>query len=107
MNDLNRKAFTGLMNLIVVLALLLFLPAWTIDYWQAWIFLAVFSVSVLAITIYLMKEDPKLLERRGEAGPAGQHPEEAQDLQPPPTAATRAAPLVTPHTPALCPVASP
>jgi protein-S-isoprenylcysteine O-methyltransferase Ste14 len=39
-----------------------------LDYWQGWIFLAVFSMSVLAITIYLMKKDPKLLERRIHAG---------------------------------------
>ena len=81
MNDLNRKAFTGLMNLIVVLALLLFLPAWTIDYWQAWIFLAVFSVSVLAITIYLMKEDPKLLERRVNAGPGAEKQKSQKIIQ--------------------------
>jgi protein-S-isoprenylcysteine O-methyltransferase Ste14 len=68
MIELNKKAFGGLFFLIVALALLIFLPAWTIYYWQAWIFLAVFSVTVLAITFYLMKKDPKLLERRVNAG---------------------------------------
>jgi hypothetical protein len=47
----------------------LFLPAWTFDYQEAWIFLAVFFSEVLAITIYLIKRDPKLLERRIDAGP--------------------------------------
>ena len=51
------------------MAAFLFLPAWTFDYWQAWVFLAVFLLSALAITAYLMKEDPKLLERRLSAGP--------------------------------------
>jgi protein-S-isoprenylcysteine O-methyltransferase Ste14 len=68
MNDLHKKAFSGLFVLVLALAGLLFLPAWTLDYWQAWVFLAVFSVSVFAITVYLMKNDPKLLERRVHAG---------------------------------------
>ena len=67
--DLHRKAFGGLLFLLLVMATLLFIPAWTLDYWQAWAFLAVFGASALAITLYLMKKDPKLLERRVYAGP--------------------------------------
>jgi hypothetical protein len=47
----------------------LFIPAWTIAYWQAWLFLVVFFTPGLVITIYLMKKDPKLLERRITVGP--------------------------------------
>ena len=72
MVDLNRKAFGGLFFLLFVMAALLFLPAWTLDYWQAWAFLAVFGASALAITLYLMKHDPKLLERRVYAGPTAE-----------------------------------
>ncbi|HKN13786.1 MAG TPA: isoprenylcysteine carboxylmethyltransferase family protein [Candidatus Binatus sp.] len=54
------------------MAAIIFLPAWTFDYWQGWIFLTVLSASVLAITIYLMKNDPKLLERRTNAGPGAE-----------------------------------
>jgi protein-S-isoprenylcysteine O-methyltransferase Ste14 len=43
---------------------LIFLSAWTFDYWQAWIFLAVFMISIAAIFIYLAKNDPDLLARR-------------------------------------------
>jgi protein-S-isoprenylcysteine O-methyltransferase Ste14 len=69
MSDLNKKALAGVLRMIAALAALLFLPAWTLHYWQAWTFLAVFSVAVLAITLYLVKKDPKLLERRLKAGP--------------------------------------
>ena len=69
MNDLNKLAFAGLLRMAVALAALLFLPTWTLHYWQAWIFLSVFFVSVLAITFYLVRNDPKLLERRLKAGP--------------------------------------
>jgi len=72
MKDLNKKAFGGLLILLFVMAAMLFLPAWTLDYWQAWAFLAVFGASALAITVYLMKKDPKLLEQRVYAGPTGE-----------------------------------
>jgi protein-S-isoprenylcysteine O-methyltransferase Ste14 len=72
MNILNVKAFGGLLLLLLVMAALLFVPAWTLDYWQAWTFLAVYFASSLAITIYLMKEDPKLLERRMSGGPTAE-----------------------------------
>jgi protein-S-isoprenylcysteine O-methyltransferase Ste14 len=69
MQSLNAKAFLGLLQLIVATGLAVFLPAWTVDWWQAWVFLGVFFLGVLAITLYLMKKDPKLLERRVKAGP--------------------------------------
>jgi protein-S-isoprenylcysteine O-methyltransferase Ste14 len=70
--DLNKKAFGGLLFLLFVMALLLFLPARTVSYWQAWVFLAVFGASALAITLYLMKNDPELLKRRVSAGPTAE-----------------------------------
>ncbi len=72
MTKLNIQAFGGLLFLLVVLGAALFIPAWTIAYWQAWVFLAVFGVSVLAITFYLMKHDTGLLERRVNAGPGAE-----------------------------------
>jgi protein-S-isoprenylcysteine O-methyltransferase Ste14 len=81
MNDLNKKAFGGLLFLVICLAALMFLPVWTFDYWQAWIFLAVFSVSVLAITVYLIKNDPKLLKRRVNAGPGAERERSQKVIQ--------------------------
>lgn len=69
MEDPTKKAFAGLSFLLFVMAALLFVPAWTPSYWQAWAFLAVFGASAFAITLYLMTKDPKLLERRVHAGP--------------------------------------
>ena len=72
MKVLAIKAFGGLLFLLLAMAAALFLPAWTLDYWQAWTFLAVFGVSALAITLYLMEKDPRLLERRVYAGPTAE-----------------------------------
>jgi protein-S-isoprenylcysteine O-methyltransferase Ste14 len=72
MSILNIKAFVGLLFLLLVMAALLFIPAWTFDYWQAWTFLAVYFGWSLAITLYLMEKDPKLLQRRMRGGPAAE-----------------------------------
>jgi protein-S-isoprenylcysteine O-methyltransferase Ste14 len=80
MSTLNRKAFGGLFFLLIVMAALLFIPAWTLDFWQAWTFLAVYFASSLAISLYLMKDDPKLLERRMSGGPAAEKQPEQRTI---------------------------
>ena len=56
----------------IVLGLLIFLPAGTLNYWQGWVFIAVFMISVSAIGLYLSLKDPALLERRKRIGPAAE-----------------------------------
>jgi hypothetical protein len=72
MNTLHKKAFGGLLFVLAAMAALLFIPAGTIDYWQAWTFLAVYFSLSLALTLYLMKNDPKLLERWIRGGPTAE-----------------------------------
>ena len=79
MNILNLKAFAGLLFLLLVMAALLFIPAGTLDYWQAWLYLFVFAASSALITTYLWKKDPKLLNRRIDAGPRAEN-EKGQKL---------------------------
>jgi protein-S-isoprenylcysteine O-methyltransferase Ste14 len=69
MNTLTKRAFRALLVLVVVMAALLFIPAGTLDYWQAWIFLTVYVALSVAITLHLAKKDPRLLERRMRGGP--------------------------------------
>ena len=57
---------------IIVLGILLFLPAWTFAYWQAWLFIVVFTLATEGIGIYLALKDPALLKRRMEVGPAAE-----------------------------------
>jgi protein-S-isoprenylcysteine O-methyltransferase Ste14 len=52
----------------LVIALALFLPAGTFDYWQAWVFLVVNGVSSVLLIGFISK-DPILLENRTKAGP--------------------------------------
>ncbi len=57
---------------VLLLGLLLFLPAGTFNYWQAWVFIVVFMSSVSVIGVYLSLKDPALLERRKNIGPAAE-----------------------------------
>src|SRR5882724_9703205 len=56
----------------IALGILLFIPAWTINYWQAWVFIVVFMISTNIIGFYLSIKDPALLERRKKFGPAAE-----------------------------------
>jgi protein-S-isoprenylcysteine O-methyltransferase Ste14 len=69
MSELNNKALSGLLWLFAVMATIIFVFAGTLQYWQAWLYLTVFFTSSLAMTFYLMKNDPRLLERRSKGGP--------------------------------------
>lgn len=72
MNTLYLKAFAGLLFLFAAMAALLFVPAGTSDYWQAWTFLAVYFASSLVLSLYLMIADPALMQRRMRGGPAAE-----------------------------------
>jgi protein-S-isoprenylcysteine O-methyltransferase Ste14 len=69
---LKFKAFAGLLALFLIMAMLLFVPAGTFRYRQGWIFLVVYFTWAVAITLYLMKADPKLLQRRMSGGPTAE-----------------------------------
>ncbi len=70
--SLRRRSVRGLAFFIVAMAVMLFLPAWTLAWWQAWLFLIVFTAALLAITLYFLKRDPALIARRMNAGPAAE-----------------------------------
>ncbi|SOJ54284.1 hypothetical protein MSIMFB_01783 [Mycobacterium simulans] len=54
---------------LVVFGAVLFWPAGTFNYWQAWVFLAVFVVATIAPSLYLARTDPAALQRRMRSGP--------------------------------------
>jgi len=72
MRNLNARAWVSLAVLAVLMALLLFVPAGTLRYWQAWAYLATFVGASVLTTLDLMKRDPALLERRMRGGPAAE-----------------------------------
>jgi protein-S-isoprenylcysteine O-methyltransferase Ste14 len=72
MENLRIRAARGLLFLFLAVAALLFLPAWTIYYWQAWVYLIIFFSASVLMTAYLLKHDPALLKRRLSGGPAAE-----------------------------------
>lgn len=79
--NVRATAFWGFIFLLLVLAGAIFLSAWTFVYWQAWVFLAVFGISVIIITVYLDKHDPQLFERRVNAGPGAEKEKSQKVIQ--------------------------
>ncbi|MGV0793392.1 methyltransferase family protein [Mycolicibacterium sp. XJ1819] len=57
---------------IVVIGLLLFVPAGTVNYWQAWVFIAIFVVVTTAPNVYLAVRRPEVLRRRMRSGPTAE-----------------------------------
>jgi protein-S-isoprenylcysteine O-methyltransferase Ste14 len=70
--SLQMKMAVQLLLSFPIVALLIFLPAGTFDYWEGWVFSGVFFACNLALTAYLVLKDPKLLERRMRVGPTAE-----------------------------------
>src|ERR1700736_2730660 len=70
---LTARAWFALAILAVVMGLLLFVPAGTVHYWQAWVYLSIFTGASALTTIYLLRNDRALLERRMSGGPTAEN----------------------------------
>lgn len=66
--DHNRNLLTKvILNLVggfLFIGAMFFFPAGTLDYWQAWVYLALLFIPMTLLSIYFLKNDPELLERR-------------------------------------------
>ena len=72
LKNLSARAWLALVVLAVVMGLLLFVPAGTVHYWQAWVYLSIFTAASALTTFYLLRTDRALLERRMRGGPTGE-----------------------------------
>jgi protein-S-isoprenylcysteine O-methyltransferase Ste14 len=72
MASLMLKTVAGFVFLMLCLAIVLFLSAGSLSFWQAWIYLMVFSVCTILITAYLIRYDQTLLAGRVKAGPVAE-----------------------------------
>ena len=70
--SLAARAWRRLLGFIPLLAVLIFLPAGTLDYWQGWVYLGLFDACCALITASLLKHDPALVARRLEVGPTAE-----------------------------------
>ena len=49
---------------LVLIGLLLFLPAWSLKYWNGWLFLGILFVPMFIAGIVMMFKNPELLRKR-------------------------------------------
>jgi protein-S-isoprenylcysteine O-methyltransferase Ste14 len=62
--ELIRSVIGRILAFFTVIVLLVFIPAGTWNFWQAWMWLLTMIALMLFTLRYLMKNDPALLERR-------------------------------------------
>ncbi len=68
---MTKVLVSGLVQLVLI-GVLLFVPAGTVDYWQAWVFLAVVAVSTVIPSMYVQRTNPAAMQRRMRGGPAAE-----------------------------------
>ncbi len=49
---------------MLLLSVALFLPAWTLDYWQAWVYIALLGMCSFTFIVVYLNIDPDLVRRR-------------------------------------------
>ena len=63
-SELRRIVYSRFAIALVVLPLFFFVPAGTVRYWEAWVYLAILLIPVFFVMRYLLRHDPAFLERR-------------------------------------------
>lgn len=71
-SELILKSFAGLSFLICLIGAALFVPFKSFNYNLAWLYLSLFTICVVGITVYLFLFDKHLLKSRLQAGPVAE-----------------------------------
>ena len=71
MKTIPKMLVFGLVEL-VVFGSMLFLPAGTFNYWQAWVFLVVVAISAWAPSFYVLRTNPDVIHDRMRGGPTAE-----------------------------------
>jgi protein-S-isoprenylcysteine O-methyltransferase Ste14 len=67
--ELRREAIRSMLQFQIFVAVVIFLSAWSLRFWQGWLYWFVFSAAVWWITLYFLQHDPHLIQGRMKAGP--------------------------------------
>jgi len=62
--DLVKLVVSRYLMALLAMGVLFFVPAGTLDYWQAWVYLIILFLPMLFLILYLLKNNPALLARR-------------------------------------------
>ena len=72
MDSLYLRTIRATLGGLIWFFAVIFIPAWTLAYWQGWAFFLTMSISTTLATIYIAHHDKKLLESRLRGGPAAE-----------------------------------
>jgi protein-S-isoprenylcysteine O-methyltransferase Ste14 len=78
---LARLALGGVARFQAVLAVLIFLPAWSVRFFEGWLYWLVFFACALALTLYFLKHDPGLIASRLKVGPRAEREASQKKIQ--------------------------
>jgi protein-S-isoprenylcysteine O-methyltransferase Ste14 len=70
MNPIYKQMIRSSVLGTLALGALVFIPAGTLNYWQGWAYFGTAISASALYTIYLIKHDPALLQRRQQVGPS-------------------------------------
>lgn len=68
MDDLAKQTLAGFIKFQLALAAMIFLPAWSLAYWQGWVYWVLFGLLCIASALYFLRHDRALIQRRMHAG---------------------------------------
>ena len=63
-NSLKKTVLSRASLVLIFMGMILFLPAGTLAYWQAWVWLAVWFIPASFLIAHYLRTDPALIERR-------------------------------------------
>jgi len=63
-STLTKMVVSRYVMAFVAIAAIIFLPAWSLRYWQGWLYMAILFIPMLFVMVYMLRNAPDLLERR-------------------------------------------
>ncbi len=66
--ELEKVVLSRTILVLILLSLALFVPAGSLNYWEAWAYIAILIIPMIFVFFYFLKTDRALLERRMRIG---------------------------------------
>jgi protein-S-isoprenylcysteine O-methyltransferase Ste14 len=80
-DSLLRRSVIAAATFQAALLVALLLPAWSLRFWQAWVYWALFGAFVVLSSWYFVKNDPALVRRRLHVGPTAEREHSQKIIQ--------------------------
>jgi protein-S-isoprenylcysteine O-methyltransferase Ste14 len=63
-DTIRKQIFVRFILAFMIMCIVLFLPARTLKYWEAWVYIGILFSGASTVIFYFLKHDPEFLERR-------------------------------------------